>query len=50
MAQTITYVITTCDVLSNTTGLIGNVNNIADIISADLFNENFNTCDNIKFS
>ena len=35
--------------LTSITGLIVNVKNASDMIPADVFNENFNTCVNIKF-
>ena len=50
MAQTITDALTTCGVLADTTGLIVNEKNAAEMIPADVFNENFNTCVNIKLS
>ena len=50
MAQTITDALTTCGVLVNTTGIFVNGKNGAEMISGDVFNENFNTCVNIKFS
>ena len=50
MAQTITNALITCGVLANTTGLIVNEKNVAEIIATDVFNENFNTCVDIKFS
>ena len=46
MAQTITDALITCGFLADTTGLILNGNNVADMISADVFNKNFNTCVN----
>ena len=50
MAQTITDAITTCGVLTEKTGIIVNCNNAAEMIAADFFNDNFNTCVDIKFS
>ena len=50
MAQTIIDALTDCGVVVDTTGLIVNGNNTAEIIAADVFNENFNTCVNMKFS
>ena len=47
---TITDALTTCGVLSDTTGMIVNGNNTAEMIDADAFNYNLNTCVNIKFS
>ena len=50
MSQTITDALTICGVLADTTGLIVNGNNTAEIIDAGVFNDNFNTCVDIKFS
>ena len=50
MAQTITDALTTGGVLADTTGLILNDNNTSEMIADDVFNKNFNTCVDIKFS
>ena len=50
MYLTITDALITCGVISDTTGLIVNGNNEAEMIASDVFNENFNTCVDIKFS
>ena len=50
MAQTITNALTTCGVFVDTTGLIVNGNKALEMIAVDVFNENFNTCFNIKLS
>ena len=50
MSQTISDALTNCGVLSNTTGIVLNGNISADMIAAYVFNENFNTCVDIKFS
>ena len=50
MTQTITDELITCGVLVKTTGLIVNENNSAEMIADDVFNDNFNTCVDIKFS
>ena len=50
MAQTITDAITSCGALADTIGLTVNGNNAVEMISVDVFNENFNTRVNINFS
>ena len=50
MAQTITNALTTFGMLADTTGIIVNGKIAAEMIAADVFNDNFNTCVNIKFS
>ena len=50
MAQTITNALTTCGVFVDTTGLIVNGNNAAEMMAADVFNNNLNTCVDINFS
>ena len=50
MPQPITNALTTCGVLTNTTGLSLNGNNTAEMIDADVFNDYFNTCVDLKFS
>ena len=48
MSQTITDALITCGVLADTIGIIVNVNNAAESITADIFNDNFNKCVDIK--
>ena len=50
MSQTITNALTTYGVIADTTGLSLNGNSAEEIVSDDVFNENFNTCVDIKFS
>ena len=50
MSENIMDALTTCGVIADTTGLIVNGNNSVEMIAADEFNENFNTCVDIKFS
>ena len=41
---------TICGVHADTNGVIVKGNNVSDLIAADVFNNNFNTCVDIKFS
>ena len=50
MAQTTTKALIPFGVLANKTGIFFNSNNAAEMIAADAFNENINTCVDIKFS
>ena len=50
MYQTTTNALTICCVLSNKTGLLVNGNNAAEMMAADVFNNNLNTCVDINFS
>ena len=47
---TITRALTLCLVLADTDGIIFNESNDSDRIANDVFNDNFNTCIDLKFS
>ena len=50
IAQNVTNALINCSVIANTTGIIVNGNNAAEMISDDFINDNFNTCVDIRFS
>ena len=48
--NTITSALTICVALDDTSNIIFNVSNASDRISNEVFNNNFNTCIDLKFS
>ena len=48
--NTVTRALTLCGVLADTEGIIFDGSNSSEIISNDLFDDNFNTCIDLKFS